>query len=131
MGRKKRARRAAAEVRVSAVLPALFVCGALVNLALTTPNWQLNGFTQVTLHAKEQANYSVDDSGLNFVPIDPDIVNDVLANQRISEDSGEVAVLQLTSEPEKTITTTAVSGAATATPSPESNPTSPGLPTSP
>ncbi len=65
------------EIRLGHVLPGLFVIGALVNLALTTPNWDRRGFARVALHASGQADYSPDSPGLIFAPVDPDIIEEV------------------------------------------------------
>lgn len=64
------------EIHLGHVLPGFFVLGALVNLALTTPNWNLHGFARVALHASGRANYSADSFDLVFAPVDADIIED-------------------------------------------------------
>jgi hypothetical protein len=65
------------EIKLGLTLPFLFVVGALTNLALTTPNLNLQGFAEVAVHAHRRANYSQDTFELSFAPIDPEIIDEL------------------------------------------------------
>lgn len=103
------------EIRLRYVLPGLIALGAIVNLALTQPRWQLFGFAEVTIRANRVADYSPEIANLSFSPIDPDIIED--AGRHLENSSDDEANPNIA---------TRVPSEATATPqvTSEGNPTS-------